>query len=438
MSTHHPPVSASGHPPVSGPASAPGHPPVSGPARSSVAGASPQPRPEPPSAPPRPRSAPPPGARTTVAAVLLALAGAVLLNAPSPAVARAEREAAAPAGTTAVPSPVVPVPSPVVPVPSPVVPVPSPVVPVPPLTVPVPPLVPAGSVQFPSLASVSPASLSLASVVPAPVAASGASASDGPVHFAGKAFDTCEAPSLAVMQAWRSSPYGAVGIYFGGRGRGCPVQKELTPAWVASAHAMGWRLLPLFVGSQAPCVDSSAKRKFAIGSTPWSQGTQEGGDAVEAARALGIGTSSPLYLDIEAYRQGDADCAATTLSFVRAWNREVRRLGYLPGFYSSAETGVRDIEAQRRAGTADLPDVMWFARWRGQPALLTEPVLQPQAWTPNARIHQYAGNVTESYGGRTMVIDRNAMDAPVARVSTTSRLAPHVPVPLRFVEGHRP
>ncbi|MFE0640447.1 DUF1906 domain-containing protein [Streptomyces sp. NPDC058877] len=419
MSTHHPPVSVSDHPPASGPASAPGHPPASGPARPSTAGASPQPRPEPPSAPPRPRSAPPPGARTTVAAVLLALAGAVLLNAPAPAVARAEREAAAPAGTTVAPSPAVPVPSPAVPVPSP--------------AVPVPPLVPVGSVQFPSLASVS-----LASVVPAPVAAPGASASDDPVHFAGKAFDTCEAPSLAVMQAWRSSPYGAVGIYFGGRGRGCPVQKELTPAWVASAHAMGWRLLPLFVGSQAPCVDSSAKRKYAIGSTPWSQGTQEGGDAVEAARALGIGTNSPLYLDIEAYRQGDADCAATTLSFVRAWNREVRRLGYLPGFYSSAETGVRDVEAQRRAGTADLPDVMWFARWRGQPALLTEPVLEPQAWTPSARIHQYAGNVTESYGGRTMVIDRNAMDAPVARISTTSRLDPHVPVPLRFVGGHRP
>lgn len=184
---------------------------------------------------------------------------------------------------------------------------------------------------------------------------------------------------------------------------------------------MGWRLLPLFVGSQAPCVISTAKRPFALGSSPWSQGTREAVEAVRAAGALGLDASSPLYLDIEAYRAGDAGCAATTLSFVRAWSREVRRLGYVPGFYSSVETGVRDIEAQRRAGTKDLPAVMWFARW-GRPALYTETVLDPQAWTPHARIHQYAGNVSEAYGGRRLLIDRNTMDAPVARVAPTAGL----------------
>ncbi|WP_406060279.1 DUF1906 domain-containing protein [Streptomyces sp. NBC_01077] len=263
---------------------------------------------------------------------------------------------------------------------------------------------------------------------PAPASAgAGAGAASGapvrpaapaaPVHYVGRAFDTCEAPSLAVMKAWRSSPYGAVGIYFGGRGRGCPVQRELSPAWVASVHAMGWRLLPLFVGSQAPCVVAAAKRPFAIGSSPSSQGTREAGDAVRAARALGLDVSSPLYLDIEAYQPGDARCVETTLSFVRAWNREVRRLGYVPGYYSSADSGVRDIEAQRRAGTQDLPAVMWFARWLGRPGLYTESVLHPEAWTPHARIHQYAGNVAEAYGGRRLLIDRNAMDAPVARVT---------------------
>ncbi|MFI8910727.1 DUF1906 domain-containing protein [Streptomyces sp. NPDC053513] len=326
--------------------------------------------------PVRPHSAPPPGARAraVAAALMVALAGTVLLNAPPP------------------------------------------------------PPPPSGAV---------------ASGAPAPATATRAVAgapggAATPAAFSGKAFDTCEAPSLAVMRAWRGSPYGAVGIYFGGRGRGCPVQKELTPAWVASAHAMGWRLLPLFVGSQAPCVDSLAKRKYAIGGNPTSQGTKEGGDAVRAASALGIGTGSPLYLDIEAYRRGDTACAATTLSFVRAWNKEVRRLGYLPGFYSSADTGVRDMEAQRRAGTKDLPDVMWFARWRGQPALLTESVLHPEAWTPHARIHQYAGNVTETYGGHTVAIDRNAMDAPVARVTAPARFAARVPVPLSFAGSRRP
>ncbi|WP_324611640.1 MULTISPECIES: DUF1906 domain-containing protein [Streptomyces] len=239
-----------------------------------------------------------------------------------------------------------------------------------------------------------------------------------PAYYVGKAFDTCEAPSLAVMKAWRSSSYGAVGIYFGGRGRGCPGQRELSRAWVTSVHDMGWRLLPLFVGSQAPCVIAPAKRKYAIGTSPSLQGTQEAGDAVRAARALGIGAGSPLYLDIEAYRRDDARCVATTLSFVRAWNREVRRLGYVPGFYSSADSGVRDMEAQRKAGTKDLPSVMWFARWRGSPSLYVESSLHPTAWTPHARIHQYVGDVAESHGGRSLQIDRSAVDAPVAVVTT--------------------
>lgn len=235
-------------------------------------------------------------------------------------------------------------------------------------------------------------------------------------YFSGSAFDTCEAPSTAVMRAWRASPYRAVGVYFGGRGRGCPAQRELSRGWVGTVHTLGYRLLPLFVGSQAPCVNSAAKRKYAIGRTPWRQGTQEAGDAVKAAKALGIDRASPLYLDIEAYRPGDAACLATTLAFVRAWNREVRRLGYVPGFYSSADTGIRDIERQRVAGVPDLPSVVWFARWRGGPALDTESVLSPAAWQPHARIHQYAGNVTETYGGRRMTIDRSVVDAPVARV----------------------
>ncbi|MFJ2783636.1 MULTISPECIES: DUF1906 domain-containing protein [unclassified Streptomyces] len=240
-------------------------------------------------------------------------------------------------------------------------------------------------------------------------------------HFTGRAFDTCEAPPLATMRAWQDSPYGAVGIYFGGRGRGCPGQRELDRTWVTEVHTMGWRLLPIFVGSQAPCVLSAAKRPFALGSDPWGQGTREAGDAVRAARALGLDAGSPLYLDIESYRSGDAHCAATTLSFVRAWNREVRRLGHLAGFYSSADSGVRDIEAQRRAGTADLPDVIWFARWRGGPALYTENVLDPHAW-PHARIHQYEGDVAETYGGHRLVIDRDEVDAPVARITPAARL----------------
>jgi hypothetical protein len=58
---------------------------------------------------------------------------------------------------------------------------------------------------------------------------------------------------------------------------------------------------------------------------------------------------------------------------------------------------------------------MWFARWRVKPQLAGEPALGRGAWSAR-RIHQYAGNVRERHGGRTLLIDRNQMHAPVARI----------------------
>ncbi|MEU7591647.1 DUF1906 domain-containing protein [Streptomyces sp. NPDC039022] len=236
----------------------------------------------------------------------------------------------------------------------------------------------------------------------------------GPNVFQGWAFDTCKTPSQSTLAAWKGSKYRGVGVYFGGRGRACPNQPNLTRDWVRAAHRAGWRLLPLYVGSQAPCVVNKHKRKVTIGSDPVQVGTGEAQDAVRRAQALGIAPDSALYLDMEAYNLRDAACTRKTLEYIRAWNRETVRQGYVPGFYSSADSGVRHIERARRAGTRDLPSVMWFARWHSKPNLYGEPEMSASAWRPHRRIHQYAGNVAETHGGRKMTIDRNRVDAPVA------------------------
>ncbi|WP_328377797.1 DUF1906 domain-containing protein [Streptomyces sp. NBC_00440] len=237
-------------------------------------------------------------------------------------------------------------------------------------------------------------------------------------RFDGWGFDTCVTPSLETMRAWKSSRYRSIGVYYGGRGRGCPDQPELSKDWVSSVYGMGWKVLPVFVGSQSPCVAAEGKRKVMMSDDdPAGQGADEANEAVERARALGMVKGSPLYLDMEAYDQGDSDCAATTLSFIRSWDREVERLGYVSGFYSSADSGVEQLGAERRAGTSDLPSVMWFARWNDQPSVTGEPSLRSQDWSPHLRIHQYAGDVTEEHGGYELSIDRNRVDAPVARIA---------------------
>ena len=46
-------------------------------------------------------------------------------------------------------------------------------------------------------------------------------------RYIGLAFDTCTAPTVAQMTAWKASPYRAIGIYIGGVNRGC-AQPQLT------------------------------------------------------------------------------------------------------------------------------------------------------------------------------------------------------------------
>lgn len=250
----------------------------------------------------------------------------------------------------------------------------------------------------------------------APAARPGAVPAAARVRFRGRAFDTCETPPLATMRAWRASKYRAVGVYYAGRGRGCPVQRYLNRRWVKAVHRMGWRVIPIYVGSQSPCVFARHKQHVRVGRHPWSQGEREARHAVREARALGLGRGSAIYLDIEAYEHRNARCATETLRYVRGWNRELRGLGFVPGYYSSAESGVRHMERARKARIADLPTVMWFARWHIGPSVHREPALHPAAWQPHRRIHQYAGNVAERHGGHRLVIDRNEVDAVVARL----------------------
>ncbi|MCL2554466.1 MAG: DUF1906 domain-containing protein [Actinomycetia bacterium] len=263
-------------------------------------------------------------------------------------------------------------------------------------------------------------------LTPALAAPSAAAAVPGHHHprtaaariFQGDGFDTCQAPDLATMDAWRAhSSYRAAGIYFGGRARACSSQRNLTPDWVRQTTGAGWNLLPIYVGSQAPCVEGSNKNPYRIDSSaPSSEGTSEGKDAVGAAQALGIQPGSPLYLDMEAYDISDSACKATTLAYVQAWDRQVHASGYVTGFYSSADSGVQHMDEARAAGKGDLPDVLWYGRWGVTPNVTSDPAISDAAWTPHARIHQYDGSITESHGGMSLNVDRNLVDAPVAVV----------------------
>lgn len=242
-------------------------------------------------------------------------------------------------------------------------------------------------------------------------------ASLGARVFRGMGFEACTAPGLETMEAWRdASPYRAIGIYIGGRARSC-AQPKLTRSWVRSVTDMGWNLLPIWVGSQSPCVGNERQRQYPIDADRADeQGGSEAAEAVRAASALGILRGSPVYLDMESYGLGSARCTDPVLDFTQGWSRGLRDRGYFPGFYSSSDAGITQIEQARADGRPDLPDLLWFARWNDSDTVYSEPDLPGDVWRPHRRIHQYVGDTRETYDGYSLDIDRDLVDAPVAIV----------------------
>lgn len=236
-------------------------------------------------------------------------------------------------------------------------------------------------------------------------------------RFAGAAFDTCAAPARRVMEAWRASPFGAIGIYISGDQRGCR-QEQLTAAWVSDVDAMGWRFLPLDVGLQAPCADNRRLRRMSSdASTAAAQGAAAAAEAVRAAAGLGLLPGSPLYSDLEGYDREDAVCGETVRAYVRGWTSRLHEAGYLAGVYGNFASGMRGLSDGYLSALHVRPDVVWNAHWDGRPTLTGWPGVPDEHWPAHQRIKQYRGDHYEVHGGLRVNIDSNIVDAPVARVA---------------------
>jgi hypothetical protein len=236
-------------------------------------------------------------------------------------------------------------------------------------------------------------------------------------RFIGLAFDTCAAPKRAVMKTWKeSSPYGAVGIYISGGNRACD-QSNLTADWIGDVTAQGWKFIPLDVGLQAPCADRTKHPMSRDLDTAYQQGRRAGNKALAAAASLGLQPGSALYSDIESFNQNDAGCVDAVRSYVSGWTIRLHRNGYLAGVYGSLQSTVRQLSASHSAENLARPDVVWSAQWDGSAELTGWGGVPDQQWAAGQRVKQYIGDHNETYGGYTLNIDTNAIDAPVATVA---------------------
>ncbi|MGW3047991.1 DUF1906 domain-containing protein, partial [Kitasatospora sp. NPDC001175] len=229
-------------------------------------------------------------------------------------------------------------------------------------------------------------------------AAAVASVSASVTNYVGKGFEACTAPGSDAMDAWLSnSPYRAVGIYIGGPSRSCG-QLNLTASWVQQQAAAGWHFMPLYAGAMAEKISS-----------PDSEGTAAADDAVNQAQSLGLGVGSVLYEDMESYTSA---YSANVLGYLSAWTKELHARGYVSAVYSSSSSGISDL-VRNLGGSYAMPDVVFDANWNGV-ADTNDPILPGGAWASHQRVHQYSGDVKETWGGVEIWIDRDYLDVAVA------------------------
>src|SRR5262249_39859113 len=154
--------------------------------------------------------------------------------------------------------------------------------------------------------------------------------------------------------------------------------------------------------------------------TAYDQGRAAATVSAQSAAALGILPGSAIYSDIEAFSPFDVGCAQAVRSYVSGWTFKLHRSCYLAGVYSSLVSGVRRLSASHTSTAFARPDVMWSAQWDGKTSLRDWTDVPNEQWPAGQRIKQYQGSHNEAYGGATLNVDSNAIDAPVATIAAPS------------------
>jgi hypothetical protein len=228
-------------------------------------------------------------------------------------------------------------------------------------------------------------------------------------------FDACAAPSSSIMQNWWTfSPFTSVGVYVGGANRGC-AQPNLTASWINLVEQYGWKLLPLWVGPQAPCTALSNVTKLpGTEAAANTAGYNEGIAAADRLASFGFGWLTPVYYDLESYPRS-ASCTKAVQAFENGWTRALNGRGYLAGLYSSLCSGIVDSAAGVPTATNVL-NAIWIAAWNDTPNIFgfgsSSCPLSDTLWLNHQRVHQFKGGHNETWGNVTINIDSNAVDGP--------------------------
>ncbi|PWB55791.1 MAG: hypothetical protein C3F13_03740 [Anaerolineales bacterium] len=242
----------------------------------------------------------------------------------------------------------------------------------------------------------------------------------------GQGFDTCGLPSLSKMQTWwNASPYSFFGLYLGGIHFPSFCSKA-DAAWVSSAHTQGWSFIPTWVGPQAPC----SGYKHVMNADPaiaYQEGRHEADAASAAAAAVGLTNyglgGTVIYYDMETFGGASLACRQAAAAFMNGWTERLGELGNLAGGYGARNSYVADW-----ASIEHIPGNVWAASWYADGydpyASVNGITWLVGLWTNHQRIRQYAGDVSNTWGGVSLAIDINVADGMIAMPAVKSLANP--------------
>lgn len=251
--------------------------------------------------------------------------------------------------------------------------------------------------------------------------ASGTTAPQTPAETklaAGQGFDACTPGTLTEMATWfATSPYTVVNLYIGGSSlySGCTL---LTPSFVTALAEQGWTFIPTWVGPQAPCTTLTTPTFPTNTVQAQSAGIAEANVAVDRAAALGLTlpdkSATIIYYDMEYFNGGDAPCREAAKAFISGWSGQLRARASMAGVYAVSSV-MSDYSA-----IANVPDDVWMAQWTlgstysPTASVWNVPYMSNSVWVNHQRLHQYNGGHDETWGGVTLNVDSDVLDARVA------------------------
>ncbi|MFD9012351.1 DUF1906 domain-containing protein [Streptomyces sp. NPDC059552] len=223
------------------------------------------------------------------------------------------------------------------------------------------------------------------------------------------------------MDTWRAaSPFGAIGVYIGGRARAC-AQPRLTARWVERQAAAGWHLMPIWVGPQP--WHNAGTGLSTDPSEANGQGREAAEGAVDAARSLRLPAGTVLYNDLENYTDR-ATWDAPVVAYLTAWTQRLHELGFRSAAYVSVSSGVKALSAHYHQAPQAMPDVLWAARWNLSASVGDADMGLAKGtakWAGPRRAHQFRGDHDATYGGITLNIDRSWVDVNPAALAAKDK-----------------